>query len=290
MLSIIIPTLNSEETISHCLSSIFSAYPPSEPFEVLLVDGGSKDKTLEIACKYPVKILICKERGIGIARNLGLREAKGRIVCFTDSDCVVEKRWLDKISDFFSKNREVDGVGGLVLWYKEEATKLQELAGRIFVENQGFPDHEVEARMRSFDGVLFDANCAYKKNVLLSISGFPEPVGLGHELSWKLAQNGKILVFTPNLRVFHIFPKSLQRLFQQQFRWGIYISILKKKYHYWNLLNELVFMVYSTTKAFLLLLDFQDLSRKILHFCQLICWWLGQFYALQFQDFRQIHA
>lgn len=286
MYSIVIPALNSARTIGYCLSSIFSSDSSSEPFEVLIVDGGSKDRTVEIAREYPVKVLNCKERGIGPARNLGLKEARGEIICYTDSDCVVEKMWLRKISSFFRKNPEVDGVGGLVLWCSERATKLQRLSGKVFVASQNFPKHEAKTRVGSYYGVLMDANCAYKKRVLLEAGGFPEPVGLGHELCWKLIQEGKILVFNPDLKVFHIFPSTLRGLFRQQFRWGMYISVLERKYGL--TLRGLAYLPYSTVRSSLLLLDFRHASLRILGFCQLLSWCIGRLYALQFQDFYQI--
>lgn len=286
MYSIIIPALNSAETISYCLSSIFSGNSSNESFEVLIVDGGSKDKTLEIARKYPVKVLICKEKGIGPARNLGLREAKGEIVCYTDSDCVVEKIWLSKIAIFLRENPEVDGVGGLVLSYNEGATKLQELSGKVFVGSQSFPKHETRTKMGSFYGVLMDANCAYRKRVLLEAGGFPEPIGLGHELSWKLTGDGKVLVFNPGMKVFHIFPNTLRGLFRQQFRWGMYMSVLEKKYGL--TLRGLSYLPLSAARSILSLFDLQRESLRILSFCQTLYWWIGRLYALQFQDFHQI--
>lgn len=286
MYSIIIPALNSAETISYCLSSIFSGNSSNESFEVLIVDGGSKDKTLEIARKYPVKVLICKEKGIGPARNLGLREAKGEIVCYTDSDCVVEKMWLSKIAIFLRENPEVDGVGGLVLSYNEGATRLQELSGKVFVGSQSFPKHETKTKVGSFYGVLMDANCAYRKRLLLEAGGFPEPIGLGHELSWKLTGDGKVLVFNPDMKVFHIFPNTLRGLFRQQFRWGMYMSVLEKKYGL--TLRGLSYLPFSAARAILSLFDLQRESLRILSFCQTLYWWIGRLYALQFQDFHQI--
>jgi cellulose synthase/poly-beta-1,6-N-acetylglucosamine synthase-like glycosyltransferase len=260
--------------------------PSNEPFEVIIIDGGSKDKTVEIAQKYPVKVLTCNGRGIGPARNMGLREARGEVVCYTDSDCIAESMWLRKISSFFRKNPEVDGVGGLVLWYSEKATKLQRLSGEIFVKSQSFPKHKTKTRAGSFYGVLMDANSAYKRRVLIETGGFPEPVGLGHELSWKLVKRGKTLVFDPNLRVFHIFPGTLRGLFRQQFRWGMYISVLERKYRLTY--KGLAYLPYLIVKTFLRLFDFQHLSLRILSFCQLLFWCVGRFYALQFQDFYQI--
>jgi len=82
-----------------------------------VVDNGSSDDTVEVAKRYPVMIYHCEKRGRGPPKNLGLKMAKGNTVCFTDSDCVVKKDWLEKISVFLERNPDVDGVGGQVFPY-----------------------------------------------------------------------------------------------------------------------------------------------------------------------------
>jgi len=278
--------LNSETTIGCCLSSIFSLEPPNEPYEVLVIDGGSQDKTIEIARKFPVRVLTCNEKGTGPARNLGLKEARGEIVCYTDSDCIVENAWLQKLANFFRKNPEVDGVGGLVLWNSEGATRLQRLSGEIFSRSQSFPKHKIKTKFGSFKGVLMDANSAYKKSTLLEAGGFGEPVGLGHELSWRLAKKGKTLVFDPDLKVFHIFPSTLRVLFQQQMKWGRDIAVLNRKYGF--TLKGLVYLPYLVGKTFLGLFDFQHFSVRVLSFSQLLFWCLGRFYGLKSPDLYQL--
>ena len=94
LLSVIVPTRNCAHQIYDALSSIFSNNVPDEIFEVLVVDYNSSDSTLKIASKFPVRILKCKRKGIGVARNFGIVNSKGKILCFTDADCVVEKEWL----------------------------------------------------------------------------------------------------------------------------------------------------------------------------------------------------
>ena len=81
--STIIPTYNSEETLGECLESIMRQTYPS--CEVIVVDGYSKDRTLEIARKYGAKTL--REKcGPAAARNIGIAHSKGKYVFFLDSD------------------------------------------------------------------------------------------------------------------------------------------------------------------------------------------------------------
>ncbi len=80
-ISVVIPTLNEEENLSYVLNNI-----PKCISEVIVVDGYSKDKTLEIAKKFNTKILYDK-RGKGSALIKGLNAAKGDIVIMMDADC-----------------------------------------------------------------------------------------------------------------------------------------------------------------------------------------------------------
>lgn len=80
-ISVVIPTLDEEENLPYILKNI-----PKYISEVIIVDGYSKDKTLEIAKKYNTKILYDK-RGKGSALIKGLNAAKGDIVIMMDADC-----------------------------------------------------------------------------------------------------------------------------------------------------------------------------------------------------------
>lgn len=105
-LTIILPTYNNQKTLDECLKSIFCQKFPKKDFEVLLIDGGSDDKTLEIAKKYPVKILHNEKRVEEAARILGINIAKGKIIGFVDADNVlVGNDWLEKMIFPFEDER-----------------------------------------------------------------------------------------------------------------------------------------------------------------------------------------
>lgn len=102
-LSIILPTYNNEKVIEDCLQSIFIQNFPKNDFEVLLIDGGSTDKTLEIAKKHPVKILENKKRIEEAARILGIKKAEGEILCFIDADNILTgTNWIERMLESFN--------------------------------------------------------------------------------------------------------------------------------------------------------------------------------------------
>lgn len=88
--SIVIPTYNSEKYIRRCLESILAVDYPPDKFEVIVVDGGSNDRTLQYVMSYPqVTILKSDNISIGNSRNIGARYASGKFLGFIDSDCLV---------------------------------------------------------------------------------------------------------------------------------------------------------------------------------------------------------
>ena len=94
-ISIVIPTFNSSSTLRECLESIFSQDYPREKVEVIIVDGGSRDETLEIARNFKVKILHNSLRTGEAGKSVGLMAAKGELVAFVDSDNILpDVNWL----------------------------------------------------------------------------------------------------------------------------------------------------------------------------------------------------
>lgn len=100
MISIIIPTYNEESVIKSCLESLNKQ--SLSDFEVIVVDDGSIDKTLEIlnsfkSEKYKLTILKGEHKGPGFARNLGAKQAKGEILVFVDSDMTFDRNFLKNL-------------------------------------------------------------------------------------------------------------------------------------------------------------------------------------------------
>src|SRR3989344_7509632 len=90
--SFVLATYQGERTIKKCLDSIFSQDYPKNLMEVLVIDGGSKDKTLEIAKNYSVKIFNNPKKhseGEGMGKAQGFNKSKSDYVIFTDQDNVL---------------------------------------------------------------------------------------------------------------------------------------------------------------------------------------------------------
>jgi len=94
--SIIIPTYNSENYLPGCLDHVDSLNYDKEKIEVIIVDGGSSDRTTEIAHKYNAKVIPCDNVSVSNSRNVGAEAAKYESLVFIDSDCLVNPDLLMK--------------------------------------------------------------------------------------------------------------------------------------------------------------------------------------------------
>lgn len=94
LVSVIIPTYNREKLLAKCLSALAGQTFPAEEYEVIVIDDGSTDGTpamvKELARKAPccINYVYKEHKGIGAARNVGLRLARGELIIFIDSDIV----------------------------------------------------------------------------------------------------------------------------------------------------------------------------------------------------------
>jgi glycosyltransferase involved in cell wall biosynthesis len=111
MISVIIPTFNEEENIAQCLVSLRHQTVPRDEYEIIVVDGNSKDKTREIAQKYADKVFIQTSPRIGGARNDGIMVASGDIVATTDADCIFPPDWIATIKEGFNDPSVVQVYG-----------------------------------------------------------------------------------------------------------------------------------------------------------------------------------
>lgn len=103
VISIIVPFYNSEKYIKDCVESLLSQQFPANDYEIIFVDNNSTDSSVNIVKRYPrIKLVSEGRQGSYTARNRGIREAAGRIVAFTDPDCIASPDWLAQIAEAMS--------------------------------------------------------------------------------------------------------------------------------------------------------------------------------------------
>jgi glycosyltransferase involved in cell wall biosynthesis len=97
-ISVIIPTLQEQDYIGTTLSQLCKLKPP---VEVVVVDGGSQDRTIEVARRYTDKVYRVNKHGIAAGRNYGAQKAKGDILLFMDADVEFPATFPKKVAQTF---------------------------------------------------------------------------------------------------------------------------------------------------------------------------------------------
>lgn len=164
-ISVCITVFNEEGTIANLLDSLLSQSRKSD--EIVIVDGGSQDRTLEIIKHYQKKdsrIRFLREKGsIAHGRNISIEIARNEIVALTDAGCIAKKDWLEKITEPF-ENEEVAFVAG---FYEMTGNTALQRAAAVF---HGIP----QARFDPKHFVPSARSMAFRKKVWEEVGGFRE--------------------------------------------------------------------------------------------------------------------
>jgi len=109
LVSIVVPVLNGEATVGDCLASLTGLDFPPEEREILVVYQPSRDRTLNIVQRYPVRLVVEQRRGVSYARNRGIEESRGKFIAFIDADCSASVDWLKELVNGLSEGSAAAG-------------------------------------------------------------------------------------------------------------------------------------------------------------------------------------
>ena len=100
LVSVIVPVYKVENVSHYCIDSILNQ--TFMDFELILIDDGSPDNSGKICDEYAkidsrVKVVHKENEGVSAARNAGLELAKGKYICFVDSDDYIQRDYLERL-------------------------------------------------------------------------------------------------------------------------------------------------------------------------------------------------
>jgi glycosyltransferase involved in cell wall biosynthesis len=217
--SVIIAARNAEETLPRTLEAL-AGQDLDAGYEVVVVDDGSSDRTAHVASRGPGPVSVLRRRGCGpaAARNAGVAASRGRVLAFTDADCMPTRGWLRAGVAALARADLVQGavrpdpgaeLGPLdrTLWVTRE-TGLYELAS-LFVTRDWFD------RVGRFEAWLR-----------------PE---IGKDLAedlwfgWRLRRAGGRTAFCPEALVHHeVFPRAAREFVAERRRLRYFPDIARK--------------------------------------------------------------
>ncbi len=183
-ISVIIPALDEEKYIERCLKSIIRQDLPRESYEIIVVDGGSRDRTREIARRYADKLLLSDKQGIGYQQNIGAEMARGDLLVFVHADTYfIKRRVLRKLLQYFEDEAV---VGGAVShkYYPEDTLGI-----KVFNTLDSFlASFFVYLNMPQTGGPV----TVIRKDVFFDIGGFIENICEDVEIGQRLREKGRV--------------------------------------------------------------------------------------------------
>ena len=220
--SIVIPTKNEGDVLEKCLNSIRNLDYPKDKIEVIIVDGHSRDNTVELAKKYGCKVVFEEFGTRGGACNLSVRNAKGEYIAFTDADCVVRKDWMKNLIKHFNSN-EIASVGGPNIT-PEDDTEFAKCVGAVlsFLSKPGSRyGLNIDKVIETFHNS--GCNVAYRKNAIEEAGGFNEKLVTceDEELDYRIKEKGYKILYTPNAKVYHYRRPTWEGFYKQAYKYAI---------------------------------------------------------------------
>jgi O-antigen biosynthesis protein len=212
--SVVVCAYNAERTLDQCLASLATVDYPD--YEVILVNDGSRDRTLEIAEAHGFcRIISQANEGLSAARNVGAEAATGEIVAYTDSDCVVDPDWLT----YLVAKMEASGLaacGGPNLPPPEDG-----LIPSVVAVAPGGPTHVLISDEMAEH--IAGCNMAFRRAVLLELGGF-DPIyraaGDDVDICWRFQDAGYVIGFSPAALVWHFRRNTVTAYCNQQRGYG----------------------------------------------------------------------
>lgn len=251
LVSLVLGILNADRTLEECLKSIFQQDFSKSRYEVIIVDGGSDDRTLEISKKFMRKHKNIKllhnlhklSEGRGMSKDIGVQASEGKIVIFLDHDNIIlGKNWLTEILEPFD-NPQIMASQSLLKSQRSDSNFLKyvneigvedpfavqySLVSQIVLNPKKFKT--IKERYYKFDLnksniLFFGANgCAFRKSVFPKIGGYTRDV----DVSASMAHKNMSIAVPLSPRLYH---KTSNNLFSFLKKKGVYFyRFINKEY------------------------------------------------------------
>lgn len=208
--SFIATVLNEEENIVDLLTSIFTQ--TKLPDEVIIVDGGSRDKTISKILSFKNIKLIRKKGNRSVGRNEAIKSSRGDIILISDAGCILDKNWVENITSPFN-DKEVDVVAG---YYSTKSDSVFEkcLTPYVLV----MPD-----KINEKNFLPASRSMALRKKVWKKAGGFPKKYSHNEDYVFakRLKEENFNIVFRKNAKVFWKPRKNLIEASKMFFRFAL---------------------------------------------------------------------
>jgi glycosyltransferase involved in cell wall biosynthesis len=210
--SVIITAFDQAEHLEKCIESVHANDSNSTAYEIVLVDGGLPDETVEMLRASNVKIVgngTDRAKTIGALRNKGAIWSSGNILAFLDADMIVPDNWLQKANEYFQNDFE--GALGFVHITPPTAGWVGRTWG-----NRSFQKHDERVNVDFLPG----GNIFVNRKIFEEIHGFNEKLGTGEDkdLTLRIRKAGHRVISVPDITIVHLgYEKNLREFLKKEF-------------------------------------------------------------------------
>lgn len=228
--SVVIPAYNEEGCIANCLTALNDG--TEQPLEIIVADGNSSDKTVEIARQLGAIVVPNEKRHAAGGRNAGIQAARGDVIAFIDADCIPDKDWLAEIRRAFEQE-DIDGLGTYIE-PAPPANLCEEFWGKVSLQIlMSYGPEPYYVTEKTLNTAFITASCAYKRELLEKLGGFSDFFANNAEdidLCWRALDAGAKLKYVPTAKILAHSPVTVRGIRRKSFRNGVSSSKLQKVY------------------------------------------------------------
>lgn len=224
-ISIVFRALNEEKFFEQALKACYNQELDGLSMEIILVDSGSTDRTIEIAKKYDVNILTIPRNLFSFGRSLnwGCKAAKGEFLIFISAHCIpTHNRWLLNLIDPLRNDEAVYSYGKQIGGFESKFSESQLFA-------KYFPEHD---RRQCTDFFINNANSAILASVWKEHEFDEEVTGLEDMvLGKKIIESGHQLAYVADAPVTHIHEESYRQVHHRYYREALTLRKVMPEIH-----------------------------------------------------------
>jgi len=216
IVSVIIPSYNSENTIEKCIRALINQSYKGK-YEIILADSSDDNTQQIVKQKFPAVKLITfdKKTDPGTARNTAVKMSKGELILFIDSDCIAAPDWIEKYAGLHSQTDHA-AIGGGV--FNGNNPRNQVAWAGYLAEFREYIPERAEGEVEHIP----TCNISYKAAVFKSLPGFNPDYYPQEDLefNYRLRKSGHRIWFCPDINVYHNHRTELHSFFIHQKRVG----------------------------------------------------------------------
>lgn len=233
VVSVVIPVYNEERFIEPFLSSVYEQDYDKDLFEVIVVDGHSSDRTVEIVReKFPeVRVIDNPRKIVPISMNMGIRAAKGKYIIRLDAHSIYPKDYFSRLIHYITSLPAADNVGGVCRTLPANPSAEAKAIAIALSSKFGMGNSEFRVGTNDITKVDTVPFGCYRRDIFDKIGYYDEELirNQDNELNSRLKQHGGTIYLIPNIIIDYFARDTVKKCGKMFYQYGLFNPLVDKK-------------------------------------------------------------